>query len=44
MRLTRVSCSGAWLVGSSYMTYLLGVEIIDAITIASQATGSVKDE
>lgn len=36
--------SGAWLVVPSYMIYQLGSEIIDAIDIASQATGSIKEE
>ncbi|KAF3769543.1 hypothetical protein M406DRAFT_354047 [Cryphonectria parasitica EP155] len=36
--------NGLWLVVPSYMIYQIGSEIIDAITIASQATGSAKDE
>lgn len=34
--------SGAWLVVPSYIIYQLGSEIIEAITIASYATGSIK--
>lgn len=36
--------SGAWLIGPTYMIYQLGAELVDAINIASQATGSVKEE
>lgn len=36
--------NGAWLVVPSYIIYQLGSEIIDAITIASYATGSIKTE
>ncbi|KUI65715.1 hypothetical protein VM1G_00067 [Cytospora mali] len=35
--------NGAWLLVPSYMVYQFGSEIIDAINIASRATGSVKD-
>ncbi|KAJ4418765.1 hypothetical protein N0V82_005330 [Gnomoniopsis sp. IMI 355080] len=36
--------NGLWLVVPSYIIYQLGSEIIDAITIASYATGSIKTE
>lgn len=42
--MTNSGGSGAWLIVPSYMIYQLGSEIIDAVTIASRATGSVKDE